>query len=369
MFENKEEMARLDAQQKELEALQKESMDNLTEAQEIAAMPDGPEKEKRSIAMQAKNIEIVTKFDKVMPREANEPSWLERYNAGLERYKAAIQRSISHQYELLIVDVDGNQLEGVNIEYTLKDGERVVKNGSYITTSDGIFRENLNVTTDTNYSYITTYNKSNFDFKASKDGYYSKSGSMSSDYGSKYSVSQPIEKDTIILIRPIDYFNKDFASSISDIALKEKVLNFIDLVILRSLTTESVLETRSINLITFKSNNYLQFRFKNANVYNSLKLNKYDIGKNLFDDVIRKILSPLNEYIGNSDLFYGYDLIVFGYTKSFAEKDATSELIEYRFLIPVKVVMQYKNKDISGQQVLDESVILMDDERIELKLQ
>jgi len=277
------------------------------------------------------------------------------------------QQTVRHQYELSIVDVDGNPLEGVNIEYTLKDGEQVVKNGSYMTTSDGIFRENLNVNKDTRYSLLTIY-KSEFDFKASKDGYYSKSGSMSSDYDQEYSISQPI-KDTIILIRPIDYFNKDFTSSISDIALKEKVLNFIDLIILQSLVTESVLETQSINLIAFKSNNYLQFRFKNVNVYNSLKLNKYDIGKILFDEVIRKVLSPLNEYIGNSDLFYGYDLTVIGYTKSFAEEYATAKPIEYRFLVPAKVVMQYKNKDISGQQVLDASVILMDDERIELKLQ
>ncbi|MDP1816779.1 MAG: hypothetical protein Q8K92_20160, partial [Leadbetterella sp.] len=117
------------------------------------------------------------------------------------------------------------------------------------------------------------------------------------------------------------------------------------------------------------NNNYLQFKFANINVYNSLKLNKYDIGKTLFDDVIRKILSPFNEYIGNSNLFYGYDITVVGHTKSFAEEYATSKAVEYRFLMPEGVVRKYKNKDISGQQVLDQSVILMDDERIELKLQ
>ena len=80
-------------------------------------------------------------------------------------------------------------------------------------------------------------------------------------------------------------------------------------------------------------------------------------------------MNPLNEYVGSSDLFYGYDLTVIGYTKSFIEENATEKPIEYRFLIPAKVVTQYKNNDISGQQVLDTSVILMDDERIELKLQ
>lgn len=104
-------------------------------------------------------------------------------------------------------------------------------------------------------------------------------------------------------------------------------------------------------------------------VFNSLKLDKYDIGKKVFDEIIRKILSPLNDYIGDSELFYGYDLAVTGHTKSFAEETAVSEDIEYRFMIPESIVSKYKDKDISGQQVLDSSIILMDDERVEFRLQ
>lgn len=273
-----------------------------------------------------------------------------------------------HKYELSVVDVDGNPLEGVTIEYTLKDVDRIVKSSTYTTTSDGLLRESLNVTPDPAYRYLTSY-KSKFEFKASKDGYYSKSGSISSKYGSEYYSGEPVEKDKITLIRPVDYFNKEFVSTISGVKLKTRILSFIDLIILQGLVSESVLETHSINLDSFKSNNYLQFKFTNVNVYNSLKLDKYDIGKRLFDEVVRKVLSPLNEYIADSDLFYGYDLTVVGYTKSFADEYAAAEPIEYRFMIPESIVRHYKNKDMTGQQVLDASVILMDDERIELKLQ
>ena len=276
--------------------------------------------------------------------------------------------TVLHQYELSVVDVDVNPLEGVKIEYKVKVDDRIVKSSSYTTTSDGLLRESLNVTTNPTYSYITTY-KSKFAFKASKKGYYSKSGSMSSEYGQEYSYDNPVEKDKIALIRPIDYFNKGFASTISDVKLKTRILSFIDLIILQGLVTESVLKTHSVNLVSFKGKNYLQFKFTNLNVYNSLKLDKYDICKRLFDEVIRKVLSPLNEHIADFSLFYGYDLTVVGYTKSFAEEYAISKPIEYRFMIPENVVRKYKNKDISGQQVLDVSVILMDDERIELKLQ
>ena len=94
--------------------------------------------------------------------------------------------TVLHQYELSVVDVDANPLEGVKIEYAVKDDDRIVKSSSYTTTSDGLLRESLNVTTDPTYSYITTY-KSKFKFKASKKGYYSKSGSMSSKYGQEHS--------------------------------------------------------------------------------------------------------------------------------------------------------------------------------------
>jgi len=276
--------------------------------------------------------------------------------------------TVPHQYELSVVDVDGNPLEGVKIEYTLKDRGNILESSSYTTSFDGLLTKRLDATMDPAYSYLKSY-KSEFDFKVTKDGYYSKSGTMSSEYGEKYSSSKPIEKNKIILIRPIDYFDKNFASTLSDAKLKKRILDFIDLIILQGLVTESVLETQSVNLVPFKGNSYLQFKFTNVNVYNSLKLDKYAIGKRLFDEVVRKILTPLNEHVAESNLFYGYDLTVVGHTKSFAEEYASAKPIEYRFMIPEKIVRKYKDKDISGQQVLDASIILMDDERIELKLQ
>jgi len=275
--------------------------------------------------------------------------------------------TVSHQYELSLVDVDGNPLAGVKVDYELKDNERLVENTSYVTKSDGKVSASLSATPpDPQFIYSTFY-KSDFDYNASKDGYYSTSGKLSIfETDSKYT---PPETKTITLIRPIDYFNKEFVSTLSDVKLKTRILSFIDLIILQGLVTVSVLETQSVNLVPFKGDNYLQFKFTNVNVYNSLKLDKYDIGKRLFDEVVRKVLTPLNEHVAESNLFYGYDLTVVGHTKSFAEEYATAKPIEYRFMIPENVVRQYKNKDISGQQVLDASVILMDDERIELRLQ
>jgi hypothetical protein len=162
---------------------------------------------------------------------------------------------------------------------------------------------------------------------------------------------------------------ENFISNLSDIKVKDRILKFIDLILIEGLLAESVLEPRSIDLINFKNNTFLQIKFTNGLVYNSLQLNKYDIGKRIFDEVIRKILNPLNEHISAPQLFYGYNIVVTGYTKTLTDKYAVPESIDYQFIIPQEIVKQYKNQDISGQTVLDSSIILMDNERIELKLQ
>ena len=311
---------------------------------------------------------------------------------------------VLHTYVLSVVDVNGSPLEGATIEtesYDVKVAEsfltksvksredweeKIVTSNSFVTTTNGELTVKLY--TEGNQSELFSslvYYNTKLKYKVSKKGYYPKSGSVDHYwYGGARNrmrertnrigrvnilprdMDDSVQREKIVLVRPTDYFDKGF---VSDLELKGKVIRFIDLIILESRLTKSTLKLSSIDLVTFKGKKYLQFEFNNSNVFNSLKMNKYDIGKEIFDEVIRKILSPLNDYIGNSELFYGYDLAVTGHTKSFSEKDSVTEDIEYRFMIPESIVSKYKDKDISGQQVLDSSIILMDDERVEFRLQ
>lgn len=174
---------------------------------------------------------------------------------------------------------------------------------------------------------------------------------------------------TLKFEQPLDYLNQDFALSGEGTKLKSKIIGFVDVLLVESLLLKTNLERRSINLIEFKNEKYLTMKFSNNIVYNSLKSDKYEIAKIQFDEVLRKILSPLNNTISDPVLFYGYDIIVTTYTQDFLNKGETLEKIEYRFLIPQEIVRKYKNKDITGQNLLDNSFILLDDERIQLKLQ
>ncbi|MBK6999044.1 MAG: hypothetical protein IPH35_03390 [Rhodoferax sp.] len=55
--------------------------------------------------------------------------------------------------------------------------------------------------------------------------------------------------------------------------------------------------------------------------------------------------------------------------KDFTGKSATPTKLEYRFLMPQDAVRRYKEQELSGQQLVGQSVVLLNDERIDLKLQ
>jgi hypothetical protein len=270
-----------------------------------------------------------------------------------------------HQYNLLVKDINGNPIAGVDGSYTIEREHKEYNSGKFSTNADGKFSKSVSYISP--YQYIGSKFSSTLKYKIAKDGYYTTSGSQYVLYDEDKTVN-----GSVTLLKPTDYINPAFLSSPTGNELKVNILAFIDLIRLQSLLANADLKPQTISLINFKDEDYLQFTFVSSNAYNSLRMNKYDIGKRLFDDVVRKVLNPLNEHISNPKAFYGYDLKVIGYTKNFADKYSEYSAgtpIEYRFMIPEGIVKKYKNKDISGQQVLDASVILMDDERIELKLQ
>jgi hypothetical protein len=262
---------------------------------------------------------------------------------------------LSHKYDITVLDFNSDPVKGATIEYSIKGKDNIQITGTSISKEDGKFVEKM---------AFKTAGPSSFDFEITAEGYYSYRDTFSISNSKKINI---IEK--IILIKPIDYFHKDFTSDLNS-QFKNNIKLFIDLILLKGSVADCLLEKRSINLIKFKDNDYIQFKFTTKTVYNSLKLNKYDIGKEIFDNIVRKILDPLNDTNITGDKYvYGYDIIVIGNTKSFLDKYGSPQKIEYRYLLPANTAKKYKDKDISGQKLLDGSIFLIDDERNELKLQ
>jgi hypothetical protein len=277
-----------------------------------------------------------------------------------------IRRSkpLTNKYLLFIVDINEHPISEAKIEYSLLNNSITVKEAQFLTASNGLFLDTLLTTLNKN-DYFSTELK----YSISKPGYYSATGKLELNNPENPSPDNLIKSKTIRLIQPIDYFSSELLSSKDFELLKSKILLILNDISLPNVYEHSYLEHRSINLIEFKSKKYLTFTFRSIDEFNLLKLNKYDIAKRFFDNIVRQVLEPLDLQFFNTTLFYGYDIKIIGSAKSFADEYASAQEIIYRFLIPNETVKSYKDKDISSQTLLDNSIILMDDDRIELLLQ
>lgn len=117
----------------------------------------------------------------------------------------------------------------------------------------------------------------------------------------------------------------------------------------------------------FKGKNYIALTFQHKTKFNELKLNNYGIGVLVFDEVVRKLLDPIAS-ASNSLLVDGYKLTVRTQKSNFVDKASPTEYLKYDFFMPKDLVRQYKQSDISGQKLVNGSIVLLDGERIDLDL-
>ena len=274
--------------------------------------------------------------------------------------------TVTHEYNVTAVDADGKPLSGADVVVKLTSKGMPDKEEKCVTDATGRCEAMaIEVKRDPTYTYVTSY-ASNASAEANKAGYYTaKSGQFIND-STKKSNSRDIK---LRLIQPLDYLDANLRNSAADKELRGRVLRFLEVIKLQSLLNEAEVMLNGIGTSEFKGKKYLRVRVNSTTVYNSLKLDKYAIGKQLYDETVRKLLNPLNDHIAAPKAYFGYDIVVYGYTKNLTEKYATPTKIEYRFLLPESAVRRYKDKDISGQALLDAGVELIDDERVEFKLQ
>jgi len=93
------------------------------------------------------------------------------------------------------------------------------------------------------------------------------------------------------------------------------------------------------------------------------------IGAIVFDDAVKKPLAVLATSTSTHPTLDGYDILVKSTKQSFGDSAEPMKLAYFRFYFPKQLVTRYQDKDITGQQLLDGSVILLNDDRVDLKLQ
>jgi hypothetical protein len=131
-------------------------------------------------------------------------------------------------------------------------------------------------------------------------------------------------------------------------------------------------ENRSVELEqicqqNFKGKNYIALSFQHRTKFNELKLNNYGIGVVIFDEVVRKLLEPIASAASNLPLD-GYKLTIRTQKSNFIDKASPTEYLTYDFYLPRELVRQYKQSDISGQKLVNGSIVLLDGERIDIEL-
>lgn len=276
----------------------------------------------------------------------------------------------THNYTVQVVDIAGKPVNGATVEWKIEaNGQPLTQSG--LTGNEGINSLAVTVppkfmraTESADYTSVVRYT-------VKRDGFYPVSGTMSeTSYLSSTSKRPPAPQSAHVrLLQPADYLSTELAESKRYAQLRSKVLDFLELIRLESILNKSELELHGIGMQEFKGKRYLSVKLASENVFNSLKLNRYEIGRQVFDDTVRKILNPLNEKISDPKSFYGYNIIVETGMKSFTDENAVRESLKYEFMMPQSAVRSYKDKDISGQKLIDESIVLLNDERIDLKLQ
>jgi hypothetical protein len=143
---------------------------------------------------------------------------------------------------------------------------------------------------------------------------------------------------------------------------------FVSSVITRSKIQKTAISPEGICLSDFKQKRYLSISLDYNFIFNEINMTNYSIASKLFDDVIRKLLNELTEYKSNGDI-HGFDIQIKTSKVNFVDKTKDASNLLYRFYIPRQSVQVYKDKDITGQQLIDQSIILLNDDRIDLRLQ
>jgi hypothetical protein len=274
--------------------------------------------------------------------------------------------TVTHEYNVTAIDAEGKPLAGTDVVIKVTSKGAAEKEAKCVTDTAGRCEAvSIEVKRDPTYTYVTSY-ASSASAVANKSGYYTaKSAQFIND-----STKKPNSRDIKLrLIQPLDYLDSNLKNSAADKELRGRVLRFLEVIKLQSLLNDAEVMLSGIGTSEFKGKKYLRVRVNSTTVYNSLKMDKYAIGKQLYDETVRKLLNPLNDHIAAPKAYFGYDIVVYGYTKNLTEKYTTPTKIEYRFLLPESAVRRYKEKDISGQALLDAGVQLIDDERVEFKLQ
>ena len=124
-----------------------------------------------------------------------------------------------------------------------------------------------------------------------------------------------------------------------------------------------------IDFRTFKNMNYVEIRVNYLVTYNTLKVSMYDAASMTFDEIVKKLATKITTDFKKQDDIAGFIFKVTYTNKDFSEKYDVPRYVTNEFILPKEACRQYSALDITNQDLINQSIVLVDGERISLNLQ
>ena len=196
--------------------------------------------------------------------------------------------------------------------------------------------------------------------RSTKNGILSKE-----EYLSKY-ISSPYAKE-YQLYKYEDFMKKSFIENYKDSNLFEESKEFINNLQLLIMKENIKIKLFSLDLSEHQGKKHLQIGFESNIVYNSIKLDKYAIGKIVYDEFIIKVLDESQKI--DSGKIDWINISVRASSKNFVTDYFIKDFYTFEFIMKKGNIDKFKNYEITSQELLNRSIILMEGDRVELKLQ
>lgn len=124
-----------------------------------------------------------------------------------------------------------------------------------------------------------------------------------------------------------------------------------------------------INFRTFKNKSYVEVKINYLVTYNTLKVSMYDAASMTFDEIVKKLAKKISTDFKRQETIEGFIFSVTYTNRDFSEKYDMPRDVANEFILPKDACREYAALDLTNQELINKSIVLVDGERISLNLQ
>lgn len=303
------------------------------------------------------------------------------------------QETTVHKYRLIVKDVNGNLFNQKQINYSIISdifNSKKVIHGQAFTSENGEALITAVIPIEWDLSRNEFLNKLNkgrphftsiFVYEINDSIHYTAVGSLKSYRGGAaiYSpdyyeslqewddlTTKEYQERVIILALRDDYFSNHFSSLKEAKKYKYDLEKLLDFLIVNKVPKDLYLRYKSTSIEQFKAKSFFSLAFECNDIYNSYKLDEHDIIKKLLNENIYSLIKDSNEFLSFQKNKLGLKINVVFYSRNFLNDNSAIKKSEVVYYFFNDILKKYLLKDISRQDLLAKSIILLNEDKIDI---